>query len=75
MRTLGDSTAEGITYVYSPARFRRLFPEYSQSVFNVNFVNNRVKSIILETNFSKKSPDFLNDIKVNFSRFYNYIFG
>lgn len=68
-------TAEGITYVYSPAGFRRLFPEYSKSVFNVNFVNNRVKNIILETDFSKKSPDFLNDIKVNFSKFYNYIFG
>jgi hypothetical protein len=68
-------TAKGITYVYSPAGFRRLFPEYSKSVFNVNFVKNRVQNIILETDFSKKSPDFMNDIKVNFYKFYNYIFG
>lgn len=68
-------TAQGITYVYSPAGFRRLFPEYPKSVFKLNFVKNRVQNIILETDFSQKSNNFMDDIKVNFSRFYNYIFG
>jgi hypothetical protein len=68
-------TDKGITYVYSLAEFRRLFPEDSKSDFRLNFVNNRVQSIILETDFSKKSANFMNDIKINFSKFYNYIFG
>ena len=73
------TTNQGVTYTYTPANFKRLFPKFPKSKFLITFVNNRARKITLD--FSEDLNNFRADnYRYNYgqaeaTKFYNYIFG
>lgn len=62
---------ERVTYTYSPAGIRRLFPNFSEyGTFKITFVNNHAASISIDD----FSYSFVYN-KAEAKKFFNYIFG
>ena len=63
-----------VTYTYSPAGLRRIFPNTQISGFAITFVNNRSQQISLSLSGDPDPESFSYD-RAEASRFYEYIFG